>query len=223
MEDKIIFLIIGILFAVLLILMILNFVWLFPVMKNSKEEEPLVEIINTLIPDDNLRNNLEFSGEICEKNIKNSLENGIYDTFNFKMKEIHKYSTGLVAILFIQIGFIVLLFLFSFCVLSSTSSARGAGSFFRCVLITHIIITIIVSLLNLIFFILLSVYFYKGKINEFKDFGECLFFDEANFNKTYKYIFLVYKSCKKVFIVNIIYLVFNCSLLFSGWIYRCYY
>ena len=35
-------------------------------------------------------------------------EDGVYETFDFKMKEINKYSTGLVSILFIQIGIEIL-------------------------------------------------------------------------------------------------------------------
>lgn len=89
-----------------LTLIILNFVWLFPVMINSKKEEPLVEIGSLLMPNyysldmDTLR----YSKGDCDKNLYDSFEDGIYETFDFKMKEIHKYSTGLVAILFIEIG-----------------------------------------------------------------------------------------------------------------------
>ena len=89
-----------------LTLIILNFVWLFPVMNNSKKEEPLVENENILVPNyinldlDSLRSS---KGD-CEKNLYDIYEDGVYETFNFKMKEIHKYSTGLVSILFIQIG-----------------------------------------------------------------------------------------------------------------------
>jgi hypothetical protein len=66
----------------------------------------------------------------------------------------------------------------------------------------------------LIFFILFSVYFYKGKIDDFKYFRECSFFDERNFNKAYDYIFLVYKNSLKVFIVNLIYISINCCSFF---------
>jgi len=96
----------------------------------------------------------------------------------------------------------------------------GWGKFFMCYLITHIIMTIILSLLNLIFFILLSVYFYKGKIDEFKDFSECFFFDKMNFDKTFEYIYLIYKNCKKIFIVDLIYLCISFYPLFMKFIFN---
>ena len=56
---------------------------------------------------------LDSSEEICEKNLYNCFKVNTYETFNFKMKEIHKYSIGLIVILFIQIGiFAILLLLF---------------------------------------------------------------------------------------------------------------
>jgi len=209
MGDKLFFITIGVILSICATLMILNFVWLFPVMINSKKEEPLVEIGSILSPNyDTLDlDNLKSSKSDCEKNIYDIDKEGVYETFNFKMKEIHAYSTGLVAILFIQIGLFIIL-LFIICIFS-TGSVRAYAELLGCIFITHIIMTVIISLLNLTFFILLLVYFYKGKIDEFKDFSECSFFDETNFNKTFGYIFSVYKNCQRVFIANILFLFFT--------------
>jgi hypothetical protein len=196
-----------------LTLIILNFVWLFPVMNNSKKEEPLVENENILVPNyinldlDSLRSS---KGD-CEKNLYDIYEDGVYETFNFKMKEIHKYSTGLVSILFIQIGLDIIYIVGLFISFLIDSEACGG-----IIVLFYLILPKIASLINLIFFILFSVYFYKGKIDDFKFFSECSFFDERNFNKTYDYIFIVYNNCKKAFIVNLIYLsINNCSFIIN--------
>ena len=192
--------------ALSLTLIILNFVWIFPVMNNSKEE-PLVEIGSILAPDNsNLDlDSLRSSRGDCDKNLYDIYENGVYETFNFKMKEIHLYSTGLVSILFIQIG-LDILFIVGFI----ASALLDLVSFGAIIFVLYLILPQIASLLNLIFFILFSVYYKKGKIDDFKYFSECPFLDERNFNKNYDYIFLVYKNCEKVFIVNLIYLCKNC-------------
>jgi hypothetical protein len=192
--------------ALSLTLIILNFVWIFPVMNNSKEE-PLVEIGSILAPDNsNLDlDSLRSSKGDCNKNLYDIYEDGVYETFNFKMKEIHLYSTGLVSILFIQIGLDILYIAALF--ISILINSKDCGII---IVLFYLILPKIALLLNLIFFILFSVYFYKGKIDDFKFFSECSFFDERNFNKTYDYIFIVYNNCKKAFIVNLIYVCLNC-------------
>ena len=199
--------------AISLTLIILNFVWLFPVMNNSKKEEPLVENTNILLPNYNNidLDSIRYSKGDCDKNLYDIYEDGVYETFNFKMKEIHKYSTGLVSILFIQIGLDIIYIVGLF--ISFLIDSENCGGI---IVILYLILPKIALLLNLIFFILFSVYFYKGKIDEFKFFSECSFFDERNFNKTYDYIFIVYNNCKKAFIVNLIYLsINNCSFVIN--------
>jgi len=214
MEDQPSFLSMSILCIILLIsitLIILDFVWLFPVMNNSKKEEPIVEIESLLKTEYNTIDLSSFSSSKvdCEKNLFDMNIDGVYETFDFKMKKIHKYSTGLVSILFIQIG-IDIIYLLWICI----SFIRNSIFSILIMIIIYLILPQIGSLLNLIFFILLSVYYYKGRIDDFKYFSECYFFDETNFNKNYDYIFLVYKNCKKVFIVNLIYLCIICCSIF---------
>jgi len=99
----------GLILIISLTLIILNIIWLFPIKNNSKKEEPLAEIISSLIPNYNTLylDSLDSSEEICEKNLYNSFKDNTYETFNFK------YSIGLIVVLFIQIGiFAKLLLLF---------------------------------------------------------------------------------------------------------------
>ena len=197
-----------ILLLISLFLIFLDLIWLFPVMNNSKEEEPHVEIGSSLIPYFEHKGSLTTSLGECEKNLYNSLKNGVYETFNFKMKQIFKYSVGLIATLFIELGLVIL-----FCIGLIISFLKDSSNCMVFIIIVYLL-SIIVLLLNLIFFILFSVNFNKEKIDDFEDFSECIFFDKSIFNKIYDYIFLVYINCKKVFIVNLIYLCIKNCLIF---------
>ena len=70
--------------------------------------------------------------------------------------------------------------------------------------LTHFILSLIILILKLSFFILLSVYYYKGKYKKFLDFRKCEFIDTNKFNDIYKYIFTVYNNCKVIFFSYII-------------------
>ena len=71
--------------SISLTLIILNFVWLFPVMNNSKKEEPLVENTNILLPNYNNidLDSIRYSKGDCDKNLYDIYEDGVYETFNF--------------------------------------------------------------------------------------------------------------------------------------------
>ena len=182
----------GIILSPWIVLTVLEFVWITPVMKNSNEE-PLFDIGSSLIPNYEHNGSLALSEGNCEKYLYNSLKYGVYETFNFKMKEIHKYSTGIFCIFIIQMSFG---FLFIF-------ALSEKGEEYQLVVI--IIGLAIILLLNLIFFILFSAVFFRRKIDEFKEFSKCSFFDETNFNKIFGFIFTVYKNGSKAFIVDLIF------------------
>ncbi len=203
-----------------LILIILDLIWLDPIMNNSKEEEPHLEIGSFLIPKFEHKGSLTISLGDCEKNLYNSLKNGVYETFNFKMNQILKYSTGLFAIIFIELGLIPLLY--GFGLLISCLKDSLTCKIFFCIIY---LLSNIALLLNFVFFILFSVNLYKEKIDDFKDFSKCIFFDKRVFNKTYDYIFLVYINFKKVFIVNLIYLCIKFCTIFINmmFIFKNYY
>ena len=75
---------------------------------------------------------------------------------------------------------------------------------------------IIIFILNLIFFILLSVYYYKGNYGNFLDFRECEFIDVDNFDNIYGYISKVFKNCKIIFASYLIALVFDLLTIIVG-------
>ncbi len=96
-----------------LILFILKLVCLFIIMLKSKTKEPSIEerytVLNN-ITDWNFFdwNSTEF--KCTEEQLENFLDNGIYVTFNFKMKKIKRYSRGLLGLAFIDAFFSLCLF-----------------------------------------------------------------------------------------------------------------
>ena len=176
----------------------LNCVWLFPVMNNSKKKEPPMETRESLVL---YNSNSEYTYE-CNNNLDSFLEKGAYETFNINMKQIHKFSTGLISILLIEVGLSVIGFI-TIIILAIVKPDSDAVVWIYC---CYKLLDTLLSLLNLIFFIILSVYYYKGKYNEFKDFSNCYFFDYNNFMENYGSVFEVQKNYKKVFILDIIFI-----------------
>ena len=176
----------------------LNFIWLYRVKDSAKKEEPNIEKRQSLISERNINyRSLAFSEEKCEEILPNFLEKGAYETFNFKINKIYKYSKILIIILYIQVGInglnIIILFL--------TNVAIIYTSF-----------DLLVSLINTIIFIILSVFYNKGEYEDFEDFKNCYFFDKTEFGKNYDNIFIIHKNYKKALIFNIIFIFFNCFM-----------
>ena len=86
----------------------LNLVWLFKVMNNSNKEEPSQEKRISLL-NANIDGYLNHQNEECLKMVNQFIDEGIYETFNFKIKHINKYSKGLLSLFFIQIGIVFLI------------------------------------------------------------------------------------------------------------------
>ena len=201
-------------FIISLGLLILKLVCLFIIMLNSKKKEPPIEtrysVLNNSfdwnLTDWNL-SDWNFTESKCtEEQLGNFLENGVYATFNFKMKKINRYSKGLLSLAFIGA-------FFSLCLFASMQFAyidrEEKVGLYLCSLYN-----VIIFILDLIFFILLSVYYYKGKYGDFLDFRECDFIDIDSFNDNYEYISKVFQHCKIIFPSYIIALVSDILKIF---------
>ena len=182
-----------------IIFITLNCVWLFPVMNNSKKKEPPIEIRESLVL---YRSNSEENAYECNNNLDSYLEKGAYETFNIKMNQIHKFSTGLISILLIEVGLGVIAFTIIIILVIVKQNSEAV----IWVYLSDKLLDMLLSLLNLIFFIILSVYYYKGKYKELEDFSNCYFFDNNNFMEIYGSVFEVQKNYKKVFILDIIFI-----------------
>ena len=82
--------IIGVIFfiarVIILALIILSLVWLFPIMTNSGKDEPSEGGWMVSTPNDSN----EKCNEYFDKLTNGEEEIGIYDAFDFRMKNIHK-------------------------------------------------------------------------------------------------------------------------------------
>ena len=120
-------------------------------------------------------------------------------TAKFKIKEIKKFSTGLISLLFIQLALDVWFYgtwIISCCCISDEKLAICA--------LSYLILSLITSAIHILFFILFSVNYFKGK-SEFKTINECQFF-------------IFYENCGKFFIVDIIFLFINFWLNCASWV-----
>ena len=182
---------------------ILGWVWLFPVMNNSEKNERIEKAQSLIL----YRSDIEYSDK-CINNLDLFLKNGTYETFNINMKRIHKYSKGLLFILFIIIGSNVI----SFIAFINCACCSNSTDFTKFIFCCGCLLYILGTILNLIFFILLSVYYYKGKFKEFEEFSKCGFIDSKKFMETYDFIFIIHKNYQKVFIVDLIFICLNFGL-----------
>ena len=134
--------------SISVIFITLNFVWLFPVMNNSKKKEPPNEIRQSLVL---YESNWGIQYD-CDYNLISFLDKGAFETFNIKMKQIHKYSTGLISILFIDIGFSVIAFV-AIIILAIVKSNSDATVF---IYLCQKLLNALCGILNLIF-----LYYYQ--------------------------------------------------------------
>ena len=114
------------------------------------------------------------------------------------MKDINKFSKGLISINFIDMGLVILTIIF--CIIFAFIDQEKV----KTILSLYKTLNYLSSLLNLVFFVIISVYYYERKTKEFENFGKCESLDKENFNKIYEYIFIVYDNYFKVFVVNLI-------------------
>lgn len=202
--NKIICFVFLIRITVATILITLNLVWLYPIKNYSAKEEPSVEVRYSLVisQQSNFRI-LDFSQSDCEWKLEQFLENGAYETFNFKMNKINKYSKIFIVIIYIHVGLVgISILVVIFCDVA--------------IIYTTIDGTII--LINLIIFIIFSVFNNKGDYDDFKGFSECYFFNRGKFMDIYDYVIKLHTTFKKDFILNIILLPFSCL---AGYFVSC--
>ena len=191
---------IGIIFIIIkigiLALTILSIVWLFPVMKNSGIDEPSGGL--QIISDPNESN--EKCKEYLDKLINEEI--GVYEAFDLKMKNIHKYSLGLVCLLIIQPSGFILLVIILAIINSFCFNGKCEGTPNNIVNMWKYLL----SLLILLFFILLILTYNASKSNDFEEFSKCSFIDSYEFSKTYDNIFKVIKNMKKFLITSLVYI-----------------
>ena len=210
MDREKIFLIISLIYSLLfLILTTINLILLFKIKDYSAKTEP--KIVEREYSDVELDQNfraLDYSISFCDETIEKVLVDGIYKSFKFKMKKINKYSKGQIVLYFIIIGYILLGVICSIILKRSRTElfkkVKKVIFFFRC----------IASLISFIFFIILSVYCFKGKYGTLEDFGKCYFFNKSEFDEANDHIFKMHTRFIIYFILNILLFSMNCVFIF---------
>jgi len=203
-REKIYTTLVFIYLLLFLIITIINLTLLFKIKDYSAKTEP--KIVEREYSDVELNQNfraLDYSTSFCDAKIEEVLVDGIYKTFKFKMKKINKYSKGQIVLYFIIIGSIFLI------MIGSIILNRIRPEWFIKVSNVIFFFVYIASFISFIFFIILSVYCFKGKYGTLEDFGECYFFNKDEFDKANGHIFKMHKRFIAYFILNIFLYVMN--------------
>ena len=176
----------------LIVLNILSIIWLFKVKNNSKKE-PYPRDKYIIEGEDPL--NYYTQGDFCYYYYNSYLTNGAFDDFDIRMTKIHKYSIVLICIFFINLILIILEPILNY--ISKRKKIEIIKWIFT-------IIKTCITILYLIFFTLLSVYYDLSKFGDFEDFSECKYFINTDFNKDYDFVFAVKRHYKVFFILTLI-------------------
>lgn len=178
-----------------LIILILNIVYLFGIINNCKDEPTDLDKYASENPE------LFYSGnDFCFDNYYLYIEKGAFETFNLRIKKIKTFSKALVSTLIISIGLLILSFVLI--ILAATACKYHEG-FIAIFSIIFLLLTYINLILNVIFFIILCVHYFKSKFNDFKTFSECKYFTDE-FKNDYQFVFNIQTSYTKILILWIV-------------------
>ena len=201
-NDKVIS-IVKTLFGLLsMIIMILCVVYLFKVRNNANEEpENRIKYIN-----DNAYLNEYSEGDFCYNHYTPYLTDGAFKDFDIRMKKIRKFSTALLILFFVSLFLSILSFIIKIMYKSCCNTHEKC---IAAILIIIFLAKIIITILSLVFFIILSVHYFKSKFSDFKDFSRCHYLGNG-FREDYHFAFVVKNNFLKFFVLTVISLFLNC-------------
>ena len=142
--------------------------------------------------------------EFCINHYEPYIYNGAFKEFNLRIKKIKKFSIILIVILFVKMAVSILATFLGLC---------GQSAKCSCFIYLLLILSSIAELLFLIFFIIISVHYFKSKFGRFDTFSECKYLGR-NFGTDYDFVFDLKKSFKIFFILGIISFVLNGCQIF---------
>ena len=185
-----------------MVITILLVVWLFKV-KNNAKEEPADR--NLYVQEDIFETKYEV-GDFCYDNYNPYITNGAFKQFNIKMKNIKKYSTALLSMLIISLILSVLFIFFAILYKICCSTHQTCGGV---LLMIYLFINFIRNILSLVFFIILSVNYFRCDFDNFEDFSECKYLHKA-FQNDYHFVFVVKNTYIKCFILYLVSMLLDC-------------
>ena len=186
-----------------IVLSILCIVWLAKVYKNAKNEptdrlnyyldENNVQIINSYNP-----------GKFCHEHYDPFLEKGAFEDLDVRMKKIRKFSLASVILIGISFGLTIINIL----IIIIGLLCQCNEDFFKIMLPIILILSLFCSIIAFIFFIILSVHYFKSNFDDFDKFSECDYINPM-FDKDYDFVHTVKDNYLKYFIVHLVLFVLN--------------
>ena len=177
--------------------LILLIVWLCKIINNANEEP---KSFNSFFTDESPLNYTE--GDFCYGRKFEFSKNGAFKLFHIRMKEIKKYSIGLLVSKLISF----LMVICAACVIKAYEDSTKGSDADKNMIIFAIIFTIFYianSILNVVFFELLSHNFSDSNFEDFETFSNCAYLTRK-FKKKYDFINTVKNNCERISVVNLI-------------------
>ena len=159
--------------------------------------------LNLLIPFLSNESPLNYTeGDFCYGRKYEFSKNGVFKVFHIRMKEIKKYSIGLLVSKLISF----LMIICAACAITFyEKSTKGSYADKNMIIfaIIYTILYIINSILNIVFFELLSHNFSDSNFEDFETFSNCAYLTRK-FKRKYDFINTVKNNCERISVVNLI-------------------
>jgi len=194
----------GFLFLIYLAMIILIIIWLFKLIRNTKDEPNNRERYVVKKP-----SNFYFEGEFCYDNYKKFISKGAFDTFGIRIKKIKRYSNALISTIFIGFGALLLVLPIALCIKKLINPSAEA---MICIFVMFCIVFILSIILSLAFAIVLAHHYFKSKFNDFEEFSKCRYLAKK-FKTDYDFIFEIKEEFNMPFVLILITEFINCIKL----------
>ena len=187
-----------------LVLSILCIVWIAKVYSNA-DNEPSNRVIYCQNESGITLYHSDFysAGDFCYDHYQAFLDKGAFEDLDIRMKKIKKFSLAIIITFSISFGLIFI----SLIMIIIGLIAECRENYFLVIPIIAIL-GYLASIVSFIFFIILSVHYFKSNFDDFDKFRDCEYLNPS-FDKDYDFVDVVKDNYLKYFIVYIIVFVLN--------------
>ena len=205
MSDTFLKVVKCILSLAVIVLSILCIVWIAKVYSNA-DDEPTDRSKYCVDENGNLiiLSSLYATGEFCYEHFQSFQEKGVFEDFDIRMKKIKKFSLATIIIFSITFGITII----NLTMIIVGLICECRANFFKIIIPVFLILSLLSSILTLIFFIILSVHYFKSNFDDFDEFSKCEYLNPY-FDKDYDFVYVVKNTYLKYFIVYLIIFVLN--------------
>ena len=193
-----------------LALSIICLFWLLKVKQNAKDEPENRLKYYFSEYSEIVRPNLYTPGEFCYNYYQIFIDKGAFESFDIHMKKIEKFSLVLLILLVISLLVKIIrmeLDLPNSCVITCCNRMNKSYKIFQAIIQ---IINSLALILSLIFFILISVYYFESNFDDFDEFSHCEYLNSL-FDENYDFVNVVKKKYFRTFIGYIVVLFLDFS------------